>query len=100
VANRVIRSAEDKRRRSDREGRFEYTCGLCGRPFLSNRNLGSVAGNRISVCGAILSPPQARCLLADDSGQRWWPDDVPMPDLLAIQRFYDERAEAEEAEGT
>jgi len=92
----VARSAEDKRRRSDRHGRFEYTCYHCGRPFLSNRNLGSAAGNRVSVCGAILNPPEARCLLADEFGKRWWPEDVPMPDLLEIQRHNDER-EAEAA---
>ena len=30
-------------------------------------------------------------MLDDDSGKRWWPKGKPMPDLLAIQRFYDER---------
>jgi len=95
----VSRSAEDKRRRSDRHGRFEYTCAHCGRPFLSSRNLGSMAGNRVSVCGAVLSPSQARCLLADEFGKRWWPEGAPMPDLLEIQRWYDQReAEAEREE--
>jgi hypothetical protein len=63
-----------------------YHCGRCGRPFLSGRNLASAAGNRISVCGAILDPPEARCMMEADGVGRWWPDDVPMPDLLAMQR--------------
>jgi uncharacterized OB-fold protein len=77
---------EDKRRRSDRNGRFPYTCASCGRFFLSRRNLASMAGARVSVCGAILDPPQAHCLLEDGLGNRWWPKNRPMPDLLELQR--------------
>jgi hypothetical protein len=54
--------------------------------FLSRRNLASEAGARVSVCGAILSPPEARCMMTDDFGEIWWPKDKPMPDLLEIQR--------------
>jgi hypothetical protein len=50
------------------------------------RDLGSMAGPRISVCGALLNPPEARCMMEDDFGQRWWPDDEPMPDLMEIDR--------------
>ena len=78
---------EDQRRRSDRDGRFLYSCAVCGRMFLSRRNLASEAGARISVCGAILNPPEARCMLADDFGEIWWPKDEPMPDLLEIDRL-------------
>jgi hypothetical protein len=82
---------EDQRRRSDKDGPFLYTCAVCGRMFLSRRNLASAAGARISVCGAILSPLEAHCMLANDFGEIWWLPDVPMPDLLEIQRFYDGR---------
>jgi hypothetical protein len=30
-------------------------------------------------------------MLANDFGEIWWLPDVPMPDLLEIQRFYDGR---------
>lgn len=83
---------EDQRRRSDQDGRFPYKCAHCGRFFLSQRNLASAPGARVSVCGNVLSPPLARCLLADDFGRLWWPQDKLMPDLLEIQRFYDEQA--------
>jgi hypothetical protein len=98
VTGVVSRSTEDRRRRSDRRGQFEYTCGHCGRPFLSSRNLASMAGNRISVCGAVLDPPEARCMLEIDGVGRWWSDDVPMPDLLAMQRAdpYPEEPEPDE----
>jgi hypothetical protein len=46
--------------------------------FLSRRNLSSEAGARVSVCGAILSPPEARCILADDFGEIWRPKNKPM----------------------
>jgi hypothetical protein len=43
----------------------------------------------VSVCGSVLDPPEARCMLCDDFGVMWWPKDKPMPDLVAIQEFYD-----------
>ena len=48
----------------------------------------------VRVCGVLLSPPEARCLLNDDFGKRWWPEAEPMPDLIAIQRSYDEQVAA------
>jgi hypothetical protein len=50
-----------------------------------------MAGPRVSVCGALLNPPAARCMLADDFGEIWWARDVPMPDLLEIDRLQRER---------
>jgi hypothetical protein len=50
----------------------------------------------VSVCGALLNPPEARCMLADDFGEIWWPKDEPMPDLLEIDRLQRE-AEAARA---
>jgi hypothetical protein len=78
---------EDQHRRSDKDGRFLYTCAICGRMFRHRRNLGSEAGPRISVCGALLNPPEARCMMVDDFGEIWWPKDEPMPDLLEIDRW-------------
>jgi DNA-directed RNA polymerase subunit RPC12/RpoP len=77
---------EDERKRADRRGRWLYKCAVCGREFWSRRNLSSDAGPRVSVCGALLSPPVAHCLLTDDLGRWWWPKDEPMPDLLEIDR--------------
>jgi hypothetical protein len=88
---------EDQRRRSDKDGRFLYTCAVCGRMFRHGRNLGSEAGARVSVCGALVNPPEARCMLADDFGEIWWPKNKPMPDLLEIDRRQRE-AEATESE--
>jgi hypothetical protein len=45
-----------------------------------------MAGPRVSVCGALLNPPEARCLLEDDLGNFWWPKNKPVPDLLEIDR--------------
>jgi hypothetical protein len=73
---------EDTRKRSDKDGRFWCQCAFCERWFKHSNNA-------IRVCGALLSPPEANCLLSDDFGERWWPDDEEMPDLIAIQQFYD-----------
>ena len=78
--------SEDRRKRTDQDGRLHYKCARCDRFFWSRRNLASAAGARVSVCGAILDPPEARCMLEDDFGQRWWPKDRSMPDLLEIDR--------------
>ena len=78
--------SEDRRKRSDQDGLLLYTCARCGRMFRAKRGLGSQAGARVSVCGAILDPPEARCMLEDDFGKRWWPKNKPMPDLLEIDR--------------
>jgi hypothetical protein len=73
-------------------------CGAGGNCVATDRllvsealhSLARGAGERIvRACGALLSPPQARCLLNDDFGNRWWPKDKPMPDLIAIQRAND-----------
>ena len=85
---------EDVRRRSDRSGRFHYRCAHCGRWFLYRGQLGSAAGPRVSVCGVLLDPPEARCMFCDDFGAMWWPKDKPMPDLAAIQQWMD-REEAD-----
>ena len=82
----MIEPTEDERKRADRWGRRLYKCGRCGRWFRHRRDLGSAAGPQISVCGALLEPPEARCMLEDDLGNRWWPRDKPMPDLLEIDR--------------
>jgi hypothetical protein len=78
--------SEDRRKRADKDGRLLYTCARCGRFFWSGRNLASDAGARVSVCGAILDPPEARCMLEDDFGKRWWPKNKPLPDLLEMQQ--------------
>jgi hypothetical protein len=83
---------EDQRRRSDKDGRFLYTCAVCDRMFRHRGNLGSVAGPRISVCGALLDPPEVRCMLADDFGEIWWLKGEPMPDLLEFYRCTPEHA--------
>jgi hypothetical protein len=41
---------------------------------------------QVRVCGVLLSPPQAHCLLCDDFGEMWWPKEKPMPDLMEIER--------------
>jgi hypothetical protein len=89
---------EDERRRSDRDGRFLYACAVCGRLFLSRRVLASEAGNRVSVCGNVLSPPEARCLLGDDFGNLKSPANKKMPDLLEIDRMQREALAERESE--
>ena len=78
-----VSPTEDERKRSDRDRRRWCQCFCCKRWF-------KFWNAEVRVCGVLLSPPEARCILEDDFGVRWWPDDKPMPDLLAIQRFYDE----------
>jgi hypothetical protein len=75
---------EDARKRSDKDRRFWRQCAFCQRWFKHH-------DNDVRVCGALLSPPQARCMLADDFGTRWWPKNKPTPSLLTLQRFYDEQ---------
>ena len=90
--------SEDRRKRADKDGRRLYTCGRCGRFFLSRCNLASASGARVSVSGAILDPPEARCMLDDDFCNRWWPQDEPLPDLLEIDRKQREVEAATESE--
>lgn len=79
--------SEDERKRSDKDGRFWCQCAHCKRWF-KHRD------RAVRVCGVLLSPPEAHCLLCDDFGVRWWPQEKPMPDLVAIQEFWD-RVDAE-----
>jgi hypothetical protein len=90
---------EDRRKRSDKHGRLLYTCGRCGRPFWASPGFGSMAGARVSVCGLVLRPPEARCLLEDGLGNRWWPTDEPMPDLLEVDRLQREAEAARTDDG-
>jgi hypothetical protein len=76
--------SEDARKRSDKDGRFWCQCAFCMRWFKHSNN-------DVRSCGSLLSPPQSSCMLEDGSGKRWWPKSKPMPDLISIQRFYDER---------
>ena len=78
--------SEDQRKRADRHGRNWHKCGRCGRWFLVAGEFSSNAGRRVTVCGVLLDPPEAHCLLEDDCGYRWWPEDKPMPDLMEIDR--------------
>lgn len=87
----VNTSTEDARKRADRRGRSLHRCAVCGREFLTRGIFSSQLGPRVTVCGVLLNPPVAKCMLADDFGKLRWPEDKPMPDLVAIQQRYDER---------
>ena len=69
---------EDLRRRSDKDKRFWCQCAYCKRWFKHSNN-------DVRVCGALLSPPEARCMLTDDFGNWWWPKGKPLPDLMEIE---------------
>ena len=73
--------SEDEQKRSDKDGRFWCQCAFCKRWF-KHRD------RAIRVCGALLSPPEASCMMCDDFGVRWWPKSKPMPDLMEIDAFY------------
>jgi hypothetical protein len=82
----AVRPSEDARKRSDKDGRFWCQCAFCLRWF-KHRD------RQVRVCGALLDPPEASCMLCDDFGDRWWPKDKPMPDLMEIDAFYRQQAE-------
>lgn len=77
---------EDQRKRADRHGRNWHQCARCRRWFLVSGEFSSQEGTRVTVCGVLLNPPEPHCLLEDDLGERWWPEDRPLPDLVAIDR--------------
>jgi hypothetical protein len=70
--------SEDERKRSDKDKRFWCQCAYCKRWFKHSNN-------EVRVCGAVLSPPEARCMLCDDFGVMWWPSGKEMPDLVLIE---------------
>jgi hypothetical protein len=74
----AVRPSEDERKRSDKDGRRWCQCSYCKRWFKH-------ANSDVRVCGALLSPPEARCLLRDDFGASCWSG--PMPDLEELQRL-------------
>lgn len=76
---------EDQRKRASRDGRNWHRCGVCDRWFLVAGEFSSNAGRRVTVCGVLLDPPEARCMLTVD-GEWWWPEDEPLPDLVEIDR--------------
>ena len=67
---------EDERKRSDKDGRFWCQCHACQRWFMHR-------DNHVRSCGSLLNPPVSHCLLADNTGKRWWPEGKPLPDLIA-----------------
>lgn len=80
--------SQNERRRSDKDGRFWVQCHFCKRWFRwRNRE--------VRVCGVLLDPPEAHCMLCDDFGKRWWPKNKEMPDLIAIQERQRQNESAE-----